>query len=367
MKNMIDIRLMLSKKRLIGLFVWLAVPTLLAMGLFHIFNDVTDDFTVPVGIVNDSEHEEVDNIIEQINENNLINMRSIEADEAARLVEQHELDSAFVFDNQFMDNLQNLRRSNMIESHYSNRSLAYGAIKESVGAIVQERYGLYYATNMINRVEEENDTEVSEFSEVETLIQELEEQFNLLEYEYAYYGDITPDSEQEDINIFMIWVLVSFFVTLFVFELIVSERRQKVMQRLAFTRYNMTKYFIYQVAILTILLIISDLVAWFVFEFFYEQTLSIWVVLSVRLMMILFAYMLAVLIKNVYTYLLVSVFVIIAIIIFTFVLDPLFVSMELEYLNHINPLYQFGNEEITVYWSILLIVLVALFWRVRHA
>lgn len=367
MKNMIDIRLMLSKKRLIGLFVWLSVPTLLTMGLFYIFNDVTDDFTVPVGIVNDSNNDEVESIIEEISENNLINVRMIESSEAARLVEQHELDSSFVFDAQFFDNLENLRRSKMIESHYSNRSLAYGAIKESVGAIVQERYGLYYAKNMINRLEEENDTEASNLEEVDTLISTLVDRFNLLEYEYGYYGDIQPVSEQEDMNIFMIWVVVSFFVTLFVFELIVSERRQKVMQRLAFTRYNMSKYFLYQVAILTILLVVSDLVAWFVFEFFYEQSLDILVVLSVRLMMVLFAYTLAVLIKNTYTYLLVSLFVIIAIIIFTFVLDPLLVSTDMTYLNHINPLQQFSNEEITMYWSILLFVLVVLFWRVRHA
>ena len=367
MKNMIDIRLMLSKKRLIGLFVWLAVPTLLTMGIFYIFNDVTDDFSVPVGIANDSDEEEVESIIQEIGDNNLINVRMIEADEAGRLVEQHELDSTFVFDEQFYDNLENLRRTNMIESHYSNRSLAYGAIKESVGAVVQERYGLYYAKNMINQVEEENDAEQSDLETVDTLINDLIDRFNLLEYEYSYYGDITPVSDQEDMNIFIIWSIVTFFVTLFIFELIVSERRQKVMQRLAFTRYNMTKYFLYQVTILTFLLIVSDLVAWFVFEFFYEQSISILAVLSLRLMMILFAYVLAVLIKNVYTYLLVSLFVIIAIIIFTIVFDPFFVTMDMGYLNHLNPLNQFINEEITVYWSIGLFVLIALFWRVRHA
>ncbi len=367
MKNMIDIRLMLSKKRLIGLVVWLSVPILLTMGLFYIFNDVSDDFTVPVGIVNDSDDAEVAQIIEEIDENNLTNVRLIEAEEAARLVEQHELDSAFVFDEQFMDNLENLRRTNMIESFYSNRSLAYGAIKESIGAIVQERYGLYYAQNMINQVEAEAGEELSTVEEVDEIIQDLIERFNLLEYQYSYYGDITPVSDDSDMNIYMLWVLVTFFVTLFVFELIVSERGQKVMQRLAFTRYNMSKYFGYQVAILTLLLLVSDFVALFVFEFFYQQSIDIWVFLSVRVMMILFAYLLAILIKNVYTYLLVSLFVIILVIIFTYILSPLLTLQGLEFFNYINPLHEFASGEITLYWSILLFVLVALMWRVRHA
>lgn len=367
MKNMIDVRIMLSKKRLIGLFIWLGIPTLLTMGLFYIFNDVSDDFTVPVGIVNESDDEEVAQIIEEIDENSLTNVRMIEADAAPRLVEQHELDSAFVFDAQFMDNLQNLRRTNMIESFYSNRSLAYGAVKESVGAIVQERYGLYYAQSMINQVEVEAGEEPSSVEEVEVIIQDLIERFNLLEYQYSYYGDITPVSDDSDMNIYMLWVMVTFFVTLFVFELIVSERSQKVMQRLSFTRYNMSKYFGYQVAILTILLIVSDLVALFVFEFFYQQSIDIWVFLSVRLMMILFAYLLAILIKNVYTYLLASIFVIISVVIFTYILSPLFDIEGLEILNYINPLHEFVNGEITLYWSILLFVLLALMWRVRHA
>lgn len=367
MKNMIDVRIMLSKKRLIGLFIWLSVPILLSMGLFYIFNDVSDDFTVPVGIVNDSDDEEVSQIIEEIDENNLINVRLIDKDNAARLVEQHELDSAFVFDEAFMENLQNLRRTNMIESFYSNRSLAYGAIKESIGAIVQERYGIYYAQNMINQVEAEAGEEPSTIEEVDTIIQDLVERFNLLEYQYSYYGDITPVSDESDMNIYMLWVIVTFFVTLFVFELIVSERGQKVMQRLAFTRYNMSKYFGYQVIILTILLFVSDFTALFVFEFFYQQSIDIWVFLSVRVMMILFAYLLAILIKNVYTYLLVSLFVIILVVILTYILAPLFAAEGWEILNYINPLHEFVSGEITLYWSILLFVLVALMWRVRHA
>ena len=367
MKNMIDVRLMLSKKRLIGLFIWLSVPIFLTMGLFYVFNDVSDDFTVPVGIVNESDEEEVVQIIEEIDENNLINVRLIEADHAARLVEQHELDSAFIFDETFIDNLQNLRRTNMIESHYSNRSLAYGAIKESIGAVVQERYGRYYAHNMINQVESETGEELSTLEEVDVLIQDLIERFNLLEYQYSYYGDITPESDDSDMNIYILWVIVTFFVTLFIFEMIVSERNQKVMQRLAFTRYNMSRYFGYQVALLTILLFVSDFVALFVFEFFYQQSIDIWVFVSVRVMMILFAYLLAILIKNVYTYLLVSLFVIIVVIIFTYILSPFLISEGLEIINYLNPLYEFINAEITMYWSLLLFVLLALIWRVRHA
>src|SRR5690606_19175100 len=132
MINLLYTRLLLWKRRTLNLLIWLLLPT---VGTFLFITSATtlqEDARVPIAIVLEEESNLANELLQELVTSEMIHVMEMTEEEAVHELKQHDVDSVFIIEKGFENNILNGRRNNVLTSYRTDLSFAYSPVKEMI-------------------------------------------------------------------------------------------------------------------------------------------------------------------------------------------------------------------------------------------
>ncbi|SER27215.1 ABC-2 type transport system permease protein [Gracilibacillus ureilyticus] len=353
MKDVFITRFMLLKKNKISLIIWLLAPIAVTIAFLATANTVEDDFTVPVGLVLEEETNSALELYEEMKESPLVTVSLLSEHDAIRQVEQHELDSVFIVKQGYEQAIESGDRRNILESYYSDRSFAYNSVKEMIVSIIQQETGRVKAANTVMALEKElSGSQKWSKTEIITKSNQIQAEEDLLNNEFRYLGDKFSSSNSGiEWNPWMIWAFAAMLFTLFLFDWVIKERNAIVGIRFYFAKIKFSNYMLYSLSFYILLLFIIDLLTAAAFYLLYQNSINLITLLSYRITICLFSFLLVCLIRKTYVSYVLAIALTLTLVVLSGALLPFGgIGVTKEWLNLLNPLSRFLSGEWTMEW-----------------
>lgn len=361
MKQAFSIRLLWLKKEAVSVLFWLFMPLIFTPLIVGVVQSFQEDVTIPVGLVIEEASPLTDQLVEQLNQADYLSVRQMNKAKALQLLEQHELDSVFVLRKNYEENLLSGNKR-VIEGYASNRSYAYFAALEMVSSFAQEQASRGKLVNELEQLLSQNNR-LDLWNKEAILSESIERQVNndLIRIDFTLYkGDSVVTTVEQPRFIWAIWSLLTLLSTLFLFDWLVKERAPALQIRWTFSKLCFTHYTLWQLLFYSIVLFLFDLVMLFTQQpFSWKLILSL---LAFRITINLFAFFIALLIKNRYSYYLSCIFITIISAVIGGGFIPLDGLVErIPAIVHLHPLYAFLNGQVAFPVLLISLILLALF------
>lgn len=369
----IQTRFLLLKKQWFNLFFWLLFPILITWGIVTLAHEIEDDAKIPIGLVIQDSSAEAAILVDRINKSTILNVYEFEEVDAVQSLLKHELDSVFVINEGYNNNIKNNDREDLIKGYHSNLSLAYVPVKEAIVSFVQKDTGRSKATAFIQELYiKRGVSSVPTRNEIIERINNIEEREHLLDSTLIISDkEMSKDTEQSQfLNPLYIWMIALTLATFFIFDWIIREKNSAAAIRLRFTRSSFKAYIIYHFIFYTVLLATFDTLALY--------SLSMLLAMPTLTMKKIFAFVLfrltlnftvllfAVLIRKLSLYYAIGIgFTLFMTITSTAILPIEHLYKTYPWLYYINPLQPFIHNEAAYIWLVSVIGLLII-WLVRR-
>ncbi|MFZ3576348.1 ABC transporter permease [Virgibacillus sp. DJP39] len=370
MKNVVETRLLHLKKHWFSLLFWLLLPLIVTLAISTVLSNVQDDSRIPIGIVIENSNEPTIELLNEIATTTFVNVQQLSEKEALYQLRKHQLDSVFVIHNDFASQIRAGNRSHIITSYRTNQSLAYTPVKEMILSYVQQETGRSKAAYIIRELTESYQME-SEWTwkQVIEKSKEIQEEESLLQTTFSFNGGNSQTVENISIwNTLALWSIFSMLSTLLIFDWVVKENHSKVTLRFAFTTISLKGYLTRNLIFYSILLTIMDSVAMYVFELLQYVQLDSQIIIGViyyRFILILGAFLLALLFKNSYKYYVSSFAIVLFCMISSGAILPMNgLLLRWPLLSTINPTTPIVSSEFINFWPGFLLI-TFIIWIVR--
>jgi len=277
MKAILGIQAMRMRKEWKTLLTWLFVPLLLTVLTFNTLNKLGDQSNVPIGLVIEDNSTLSNNLVQKTIDTDYLQVSILNLPEATDLLEKHELDSVFVINDGYEEDILDNRRSQLIDAYSSNRSFAYFAVAETISSYVQEETTRAKAAKEIKDLYEKYDSsEEWNREEIFQTSREKQDKKQLITTSFSFQW--TPaETESETTSLLSIWGIWGFFqiiATLFMFDWIVKANNNLIKVRWIFTKISLNSYISLNLLSYTVLLSFMDVVTIFVLHLLDLTSLS---------------------------------------------------------------------------------------------
>ena len=356
MKNIIFTRLMWLKYDWKSTSFWLVFPLLASIIAMQLFNLATDSAKVPVGIVIEKQSPLTDEILQQLSSHQSIDVVVLREKQALNMLEQHKLDSVFVFKHNYEDGIANEKRR-IIEAYSSNRSYAYFSTVELIQSLVQQQATRGKLINEAKQLLTEHHR-LDLFNEKQLLEDSKELQFekDLIAIDYRIYNGTTMRNDVLPfITIWSFWTIFTMLATFFLFDWVVKERQQALQIRWQFLRETFPTYAMKQLFLYFVVLFMSDILF---FSIVGPRTVQLLAAIFVyRLILISMAFFIAHLFNIRYFYYITGLFITIIFAVLSGGFIPLdALTKHLNILTLIHFPYSFMQQHIP-YGALLLVII----------
>ncbi|WP_067730636.1 ABC transporter permease [Oceanobacillus damuensis] len=369
MKSIFQTRLTHWKKQWLSLLFWLSMPIAATLIIINVTNILQEDSKIPVGFVLKENTPMAEALLESVQASPLVRVYELNETQAKNMIESHELDSAFVIEEGYEQQIQRGNRNRLITSYKSDLSFAYTPISEMITSYVQQDSGKAKAAHtIINLAETMETSESLTFNEIITKAEEIQARENLLQTTFSFANSTgSADTEKSTIwNVWGLWAIFSTLSTLMFSDWIVKERNSDVAIRFAFTRFSFKSYLLRHLFVYSALLFTIDITAAILFHFLLGEALHLKSAAGIVLFRILCstgAFLLALLFKNVYVFYSVSF----AAVLFLAITSGAILPVEgllshYPLLIYINPLHPFLNKEVWNAWLVIFIILLVIWY-----
>lgn len=260
MKNIISIRLIWLKNDWKSTSFWLLFPLLASLLAMQLLNLATDSAKVPVGIVIEKQSPLTEEIVQQLASQQAIEVVMLRESQALNRLEQHKLDSVFIFKRNYDEGIAN-EKKRIIEAYSSNRSYAYFSTVELIQSLVQQQATRGKLVNEVKQLLTDYNR-LDLFDEKQLVEDSKKRQFekDLLQIDYSIYNGTSMRNEFVPfITIWSFWAMFSMLATFFLFDWVVKERQQAVRIRWRFMRETFSSYAMKQLLLYFVLLFMTDL------------------------------------------------------------------------------------------------------------
>ncbi|WP_404453449.1 ABC transporter permease [Virgibacillus necropolis] len=370
MKKVIEARLLHMKKHWISLLFWLLIPLVASIGLTTIFSAVQDDSKIPVGIVIEDHNEVTNELFNEISTTSFIEARDLTKDVALYQLKKHEIDSVFVIHGDFADQIREGKRNHIITSYQSNQSFAYSLVKEMVLSYVQQETGRSKTAYIIKELAEnyQSDSEWS-WDEIISKSKEIEKEEHLLQTSFDFNKVESKSTKNIPLwNIWGIWSIFSMLSTLLLFDWVVKENHSPVLPRFAFMGISFKGYLVRSFGFYSLLLILMDTITLSVFYSLHHVQISMSFIIGMmcyRLILLLGAFLLALLFKNTFRYYVVSFAITLLTMISSGAILPINgLLSRWPWFTAINPLGPLLSGDLINFWPVFLLIS-SIIWYVR--
>lgn len=367
MIQLIQTRWMHIRNHSKSLLFWLLLPLFATTIYATIDTTVEDQLRIPVGIVTEDRTPLLQELLDSIEEIPLVDVHYLSYEEGVHQLENHQLDSLYVFPENYDDSIQKNERLGIVSHFTSNVSFAAIPIRESIVSFIQEQLNRSKAADAIEKLFHTYHSTPPTKEEVAEISQEIQANEDLIRTTLIYADEQSSTSTPTLISLVDIWVIITFFSTLMIFEWVVKERNHPTFVRMYFTAYQPKKYAIYHLSIYLFLCILVDLCMSAVLIFGMDVSISPSSILSMivfRYTIILCIFLLALLFKQRFSYLMMCVFLFIFLIGTSGMILP--IDGILRYFPlfaTLHPLYPVMHGEISYIWFIIGSVIILL-WLV---
>lgn len=308
MKDILQTRLIHWKKQWLHLLFWLIFPIITTIMIITATNAIQDETKVPVGIVLGENTPLAENLFESIKENPLIRVYELTEPEAIDQLNKHELDSVFVIKKGYEDKINRGSRDRLIIGYQSDLSFAYMPVKETILSYVQQDAARLKAIFVINQLSQQfAEQQLWTSAEILDKSKQIQVDQQLLHTSFSFFNKNTEDNGNEFtlFNTWNIWALFSLLATFLLFDWSIKERRPHIKPRFTFMKMSFKSYLVKNLLLYVGLLFFFDIIAIFSFNYFLDEpiTLSLFgVIFSYRLLISLGAFLLALLINNLFLF-----------------------------------------------------------------
>ncbi|WP_337018045.1 ABC transporter permease [Oceanobacillus massiliensis] len=361
MISIIHTRWTLLKKQWRSLLFWLLLPIIATVIIIHITSSIQEDSKIPVGIVMEEHTSMAKKLAESLQDSPLIEVVKVTEQQARTMIETHELDSAFIVEKGYAEQIQRGTRNHLITGYRSNLSFAYTPVSEMVMSYVQQDAGKSRAAHTIITLAE-NLEKGSPFtySEIIAKIQDVQENENLLRTAFSFADNSHAQHHNEFTlwNIWGLWAIFSVLSSLMLSDWIIKEKNSGLLPRFAFIRFTHKSYLLQNLGFYIMMQLLFDLLAVIAFRILLDETFS-WRFLTAmamfRLLCSIGSFLLALLFKNVYLYYSISFAIVLFLTIASGAVLPVEgLTSRLNWLVHINPLHPFLSQEFWNPWLLIL-------------
>lgn len=371
MKDILQTRLIHWKKQWFQLLFWLAFPIIATLAAITITNTIQDETKVPVGIVLEDHTPLAEELYESIISNPLIRVYDLTETTAVDQLNKHELDSVFIIKKGYQDKINRGSRSRLMTGYQSDLSFAYMPVKEVILSYVQQDAARAKAVFVVQQLSEEFAGEqLWTWDEIIDNSKQIQIDQQLLHTSFSFFDKEIDDSRNE-FSLFKtwnIWALFSLLATLLLFDWSIKERSSSTKPRFVFMRLSFKSYLLKNLCLYIGLLLFSDMIAIISFNMFLDEpiTLSlIGVIFFYRILIGLGAFLLTLVINNLFLFYGASFLITLMIVISSGALIPIDGLLKrLPWIEWINPLSAFLSMKYVNVWLFIFIILI-MGWFVR--
>lgn len=369
--NILFTRLLHWKKSWWSVLFWLLLPVGLTWMIVQSTEAIKEDSSIPISIILEDETPIAKEFKDTIANAPLVHVLEYSKEEALNELKKHELDSVFIVDADFDTYIKQNRKVTLIKGYESNFSFAYLPVKELLLSHIQKEAGRYKMAEFITEMSKHYPPHtVWKQEDMIQTAKQIEEEEHLLDSSLVFSGQQKAVKESPNLlNHWGIWAILTFLSTSFLFDFIIKEKKKPVTLRFLFTRYSFKTYLLQNFFIYSGLLFIIDIATayWFAYMFTGESvTLQfIGLLLLYRLTINAIVFLLALLIKHVYTFYTVAFSLIILMILTSNAILPLNETLtSFAWLHQLNPVQPFLDQSYQLKWPIMLLFIMS-FWYVR--
>ncbi|WP_170138764.1 ABC transporter permease [Oceanobacillus chungangensis] len=369
MMAILHTRLIHWKKQMLSILFWLLFPILATLAIVYGTNLIQQDSKIPVGIVAGDDSEIANTLYDSIKATPLIRVIDVTEAEARRLVESHELDSAFVIGDGYEQDVENGRRNRLITSYRSNLSFAYAPVSQMIISLVQQDTSRSKAAHTVIKLSN-NSTEQWTWNEIVAKTIEIQREEDLLRTTFSFANTAGADNENHVSlwNTWALWALFSILSTLLLFDWLIKEKRAEILPRFAFIRFSYQDYLFVNVCLYTMLFFIFDLLAVIVFYTYLSEPISlslIGAILAFRLLIIMGAFIFTLLFRNLYLYYSTAFLLALIIAVISGAIIPIDgITNRFGWVALLNPIQPFLHVDYISPWHIVCIIIIAI-WYVK--
>ncbi|MBY7143203.1 ABC transporter permease [Virgibacillus sp. NKC19-3] len=374
MSSIFQTRLMHWKKQWPTVLFWLLFPIIAASIIVHATEVVQEESKIPVGVAMEEKTPLALDLLQSLKETPLLRIYETTQEEGLLLLERHELDSVFIIQEGYAEQVQSGSRNRLITSYQSDLSFAYTPVREMMISYVQQDTARTKAANTVDNLSERyNPKQRWTQEEVAEKSKQIEADENLLHTTFSFSGeDEKAEMGGNDVtiwNIWGLWAVFSVLSTLLLFDWVIKEQRPSLRSRFAFIRMPFKAYLLQNVLLYTVLLFGIDLVAVLTFYLLHDEQMSISFIgtlLIYRFTLITGSFVLALAFQHLYQYYSISFALTLVIAITSGAIIPVDgITNYFEWLEYMNPLEPFLSGSSVNLWLFLSLIIILL-WYVRR-
>ncbi|HLR14283.1 MAG TPA: ABC transporter permease [Bacillota bacterium] len=317
MIQLIQTRWMHIRNHYKSLFFWLLLPLFATTIFTTIDTTVEDQLRIPVGIVTEDKTPLLQELLESIEDIPHVDVHYVSYEEGMHQLENHQLDSMYVFPEHYDDSVHTNERRGIVSQYTSNISFAAIPVRESIVSFIQEQLNRSKAANTIEKLFQTHHEVPPTKEEVAEISREIQANEKLIETTLLFSEEHSTTPASSFISMIDIWVIFTLFSTMMIFEWVVRERNHPTYIRVNFTNYQPKKYAIYQLMIYLFLFILVDLCMFAVLTYGMDVSIRLFSMVSMivfRITIVCSIFLLALLFKQRFSYLMVCVFLFILLI-----------------------------------------------------
>ncbi|MGX4669861.1 ABC transporter permease [Cerasibacillus sp. JNUCC 74] len=366
MKAIIQTRFLHWKHQFPALLFWLVLPIGVILGFNYAVTAIQADSKVPVGIVIEDKSTTARELVDKMNEAPFIRVKQLDKEQALQQLEKHELDSVFIIKEGYEKQVNSGSRNRLLTSYQSDLSFAYTPVSEMIASFVQKDTGRAKTAYTILQLEEQLTTNTQwNIEEIITTSKEIEAEQDLLKASFQFKGQAkTNETNLKLWDHWGLWALFSILATFFLFDWLVKETRSSVRTRFAFIRFSFKIYALLNLLVYTVLLFVIDLAAAFIFSYVFGESVNlsrIAAIVSFRLMINGFAFLLAISMKQIVAYYSLSLVITLLLALTSGAIIPI---DGLPFLSVLHPLVPFLNGVFHNIWLYIVVLIICL-WHGR--
>lgn len=251
----------------------LLLPLAITLLLTKLIFQTTEEFRIPVAIVDESTEQFSKDLLVALHDAPYIDVREMDRSAALRTLERHEVDSVFLFNHSFDEQIEKGERQAIVESYTSNLSFGYSTAKEIITAHIQQIVGRERAAIAIEHIVKRpvNHAVIAQ----QSIQAERERQLLTV-----VLHDESSDSEQERTTTMplLLWSILTMIGTYIIGLPLWTLIRSSLRWRFPFSRLSSSSLFWRQWAILNGIALLADGIAYMLLNF-----PSLWTVAAYRL------------------------------------------------------------------------------------
>lgn len=367
MKKILITRWLLLKPALWRVLLWLFLPLLLTIVITGAVNQTSDDFRVPVAVVVEGEQGEItDDILSSLESSEFIRLDQFEGSDenyVRHQLEQYNYDSAFILTENFESKISDNDRDDLIEAHYTDRSLFYVPVKEQLASLIQEYLGASSVYEEVYSLRDEfaPEARISE-QEIGNAIEITQEESNLLTQELSFQDTEAAYDYEGVLNPWMIWAYTTIMLSIFMFGMINKEYHGNISDRFKFTTMSHRSYLLYSLTMYTFIMLCIDLLAYFLINGIFDSNISLIGLFLFRMFCNIMGFMLAVLARSPFGLYRLGLMVTVVLLSLHAVMPLAANSVQSAY-EYLHPVESLMTGSVTILLPVLLLMII--FWKGR--